>query len=122
LVAAVDSILADTASAAGSANFLLRSCPIQHQLDKPSIATMMAALGEAQPRGSAEFIESSILEAVVPSNSGFDAEDEIASWDGSTEEESSSVLPFLSQRQVLLFGQSAMPHSYAYSYLLLGSR
>jgi hypothetical protein len=81
-----------------------------------------SALGEAQPRGSAEFIESSILEAVVPSNSGFDAEDEIASWDGSTEEESSSVLPFLSQRQVLLFGQSAMPHSYAYSYLLLGSR
>jgi hypothetical protein len=81
---------------------------------------MMAALGEAQPRGSAEFVESSVLEAVVPSDSEFDVEDEIASWDGSTEEESGSVLPFLSQRQVLLFGQSAMHHSYAYSYLSLG--
>ncbi|KAL1599482.1 hypothetical protein SLS60_007285 [Paraconiothyrium brasiliense] len=65
----------------------------------------MAALTEAQPRGSAEFVESSILEAVIPSDSDFDVEDEITSWDGSNEEESGSVLPFLSQRQVILFDE-----------------
>lgn len=69
---------------------------------------MTAALAEAQPRGSAEFVESSILEAVVPSDSEFDAEEELTSWDGANEEERGSVLPFLSQRQVLLFGQSAL--------------
>ncbi|KAK7186535.1 hypothetical protein DPSP01_002035 [Paraphaeosphaeria sporulosa] len=65
----------------------------------------MAALAEAQPRGSAEFVESSILEAVVPSDSEFDAEEELTSWDGTNDEEKGSVLPFLSQRQVLLFDE-----------------
>ncbi|KAJ4354669.1 uncharacterized protein N0V89_006406 [Didymosphaeria variabile] len=69
----------------------------------------MAALTEAQPRGSAEFVESSILEAVVPSDSDFDVEDEITSWDGSNEEENGSVLPFLSQRQVLLLLDELVP-------------
>jgi len=80
----------------------------------------MATLTEAQPRGSAEFVESSILEAVVPSDSDFDVEDEISSWDGSTEEENGSVLPFLSQRQVLLFGKPTLHHVLAHSYLSLG--
>lgn len=65
----------------------------------------MATLPEAQPRGSAEFVESSILEAVIPSDSEFDVSDEISSWDGTSEEENASVLPFLAQRQVLLFGK-----------------
>ncbi|KAJ4296771.1 hypothetical protein N0V90_006819 [Kalmusia sp. IMI 367209] len=65
----------------------------------------MAAIVEAQPRASVEFVESSILEAVVPSDSVFDFEDEISAWDGSNEEENGSVLPFLSQRQVLLFDE-----------------
>lgn len=82
----------------------------------------MATLAEAQPRGSAEFVESSILEAVIPSDSQFDIEAEISSWDGSNAEESGSVLPFLAQRQVLLFGKSALHYSHAYSYLSLGSQ
>ncbi|KAF1972883.1 hypothetical protein BU23DRAFT_641908 [Bimuria novae-zelandiae CBS 107.79] len=65
----------------------------------------MASLLDAQPRGSAEFVESSILETVVPSDSEVDIEDEIVSWDGTNEEENASVLPFLSQRQVLLFDE-----------------
>jgi hypothetical protein len=60
---------------------------------------------EAAPRRSAEFVESSVLEAVVPSDSIIDIEDEITSWDGTHEDEGSSVLPSLTQRQVLLFGK-----------------
>lgn len=70
----------------------------------------MASRTEHQPRQSAEFVESSILEAVVPSDSVIDIEDEITSWDGSHEEEGGSILPTIAQRQVLLFGTySAVP-------------
>lgn len=65
---------------------------------------MAPAVAEAQPRASAEFVESSILEAVVPSNPEFNVEEELDSWDGAIDDEKGSVLPFLSQRQVLLFG------------------
>ena len=66
---------------------------------------MAAGATESQPRGSAEFVQSSVLEAIVPSNSAFDIEEEIGSWDGTIEEESSSILPFISQRRALLFGE-----------------
>lgn len=65
---------------------------------------------EAQPRGSVEFVESSVLEVVVPSASEFNVKDDISSWDGTDEEENTSVLPFLPQRQVLLFGELAPSH------------
>ena len=65
---------------------------------------MAASPAEGQPRSSAEFVESSVLEAVVPINSFIDIKDEVSSWDGSSDEDSQSIIPFLSQRQVLLFG------------------
>ncbi|KAF2691326.1 hypothetical protein K458DRAFT_426663 [Lentithecium fluviatile CBS 122367] len=65
----------------------------------------MATLAEDQPRKSAEFVESSVLEAVVPSDSVTDIEDEISSWDGTHDDESGSILPSLTQRQVLLFDE-----------------
>lgn len=74
---------------------------------------------ESQPRGSAEFVESSVLEAVVPSDSFIDLEEEISSWDGSVEEENSPILPFLSQRQVLLFGRSIKSDYLAQDVLLI---
>jgi len=58
-----------------------------------------------QPRASAEFVESSILEALVPSHSSIDLEDELESWDGSSEAGNGSVFPFIVQRQFLLFGE-----------------
>jgi hypothetical protein len=64
----------------------------------------MSTHTEYLPRRSAEFVESSILEAVVPSDSNIDIEDEISSWDGLHDDEGSSVLPSLAQRQALLFG------------------
>jgi hypothetical protein len=67
---------------------------------------MAASPKEPQPRGTAEFAESSLLEAVVPADSFIDIKDELDSWDGVVEDESSAILPFVPQRQVLLFGKT----------------
>lgn len=68
--------------------------------------TMASTHEESWPRGSAEFIESSVLEVVVPNDSDVDFDDELTSWDGTIEDESGSILPFLSQRNLLLLGKS----------------
>jgi hypothetical protein len=68
----------------------------------------MAAM-EMPPRASAEFVESSVLEAVIPSDTDIDIEDELSSWDGSNTDEAGSIVPFLTQRQVLLFGTWIIP-------------
>ncbi|KAF2496180.1 hypothetical protein BU16DRAFT_561014 [Lophium mytilinum] len=59
---------------------------------------------EERPRGSVEFAESSVLEVLAPSSS-VDIEELLQSWDGSVEDETSSILPFVSQRQFLLFDE-----------------
>jgi hypothetical protein len=60
---------------------------------------------EGPPRGSAEFVESSVLEAVVPAASSISIVDLLQSRDGSVDDENASILPFISQRQFLLFGK-----------------
>lgn len=65
---------------------------------------MTSVESEERPRRSAEFVESSVLEAVVPLASSIDIEDLLQSWDGSVESENSPVLPFIPQRPFLLFG------------------
>lgn len=77
----------------------------------------MPALPEALPRASADFVETSMLEAVVPSNSHVNLAEEINDWDGTREEEDTSLLPFLAQRQVLLFGKATVSGLHAHSYL-----
>ena len=59
---------------------------------------------EEQPRASLEFAESSVLEAVAPATSNVDLEEAFNSWDGTVEDEGASILPFVEQRHVLLFG------------------
>jgi hypothetical protein len=66
----------------------------------------MAASTESQPRSSTEFVESSVLEAVVPLSSDIDIEEDLSSWNGTADGGDGSVLPFLSQRNVLLLGTS----------------
>ncbi|KAI8936547.1 hypothetical protein NX059_006950 [Plenodomus lindquistii] len=66
---------------------------------------MPADIVAPQPRGSVDFVESSVLEAIVPNNLDVDLEDALSSWDGTTEEESGSILPFLTQRHVLLLDE-----------------
>jgi hypothetical protein len=65
---------------------------------------MSASPGELKSRSSAEFVESSVLEAIVSANSDVNVEEELRSWDGTIDDEGGSVLPFLSQRTVLLLG------------------
>lgn len=67
---------------------------------------MAADTAEAQPRQSLEFVESSVLEAVVPAKSEIDIKTAIESWDGAGHDDDGSILPFLEQRQVLLLGMS----------------
>jgi hypothetical protein len=62
------------------------------------------SLEEVQTRQSLDFVESSILEAVAPATSDVDIEEAFNSWDGTVEEENASILPFVKQRHVLLFG------------------
>jgi hypothetical protein len=65
----------------------------------------MAPSADAEPRSSAEFVESSVLEVIVPSDPGIDIGEGFEGWNGSTEDESSPLLPFISQRQLLLLGK-----------------
>ena len=65
----------------------------------------MAAL-EAQPRTSAEFVESSVLEVVVSADAEIDFKEEIQAWDGVIEDERNPLLPFITQRPLLLFGKT----------------
>ncbi|KAJ4352872.1 hypothetical protein N0V95_003847 [Ascochyta clinopodiicola] len=60
---------------------------------------------EAQPRQSLEFAESSVLEAIAPAASQVDIEEAFNSWDGTVEDDTASILPFVTQRHVLLFDE-----------------
>lgn len=60
--------------------------------------------GETRGRGSAEFVESSVLEAIVPASSDIDIEKEVQAWTGTIEDENSSILPSIPQRSLLLLG------------------
>ena len=75
---------------------------------------------EEPPRASLEFAESSVLEAIAPAASNVDIEEAFNSWDGTVEDEGASILPFVKQRHVLLFGACLLTASYkqaSYSYL-----
>jgi hypothetical protein len=59
---------------------------------------------EEEARASLDFAESSILEAIAPAASNVDIEEAFSSWDGTVGDEGASILPFVKQRHVLLFG------------------
>lgn len=60
---------------------------------------------DEEPRASLDFAESSVLEAIAPTASNVDLEDAFNSWDGTVGDEGASILPFIKQRHVLLFGR-----------------
>jgi hypothetical protein len=70
---------------------------------------MATGLGEPQPRGSVEFAERSVLEAIIPASSDIDIEDELNTWEGTAEDGSGSILPTISQRNLLLLGKCRRP-------------
>jgi hypothetical protein len=65
---------------------------------------MTTGPGELQPRGSIEFAEHSVLEAIIPASSDIDIEHELNTWEGATGDGSGSILPSIPQRNVLLLG------------------
>ncbi|KAH7414071.1 TRAPP trafficking subunit Trs65-domain-containing protein [Phaeosphaeria sp. MPI-PUGE-AT-0046c] len=67
--------------------------------------TMADNEGETRGRGSAEFVESSVLEAIVPASSEIDIEKEVQAWKGTVEDEGGSILPSIPQRSVLLLDE-----------------
>jgi hypothetical protein len=66
---------------------------------------MAASPGELTARTSAEFVESSVLEAIVPADSDINIEEVLRSWNGAIDDENGSILPIVSQRTVLLLGK-----------------
>ena len=60
---------------------------------------------ELKTRASVEFAEASVLDAIVPAVPGIDIEAAFRDWDGATPDQGSSLLPFIDQRQFLLFGK-----------------
>jgi hypothetical protein len=69
---------------------------------------MSTSPGELKSRTSAEFVESSVLESIVPATSDVNIEEQLQAWDGAIEDETGSILPFLSQRTVLLLGMPSL--------------
>jgi hypothetical protein len=66
---------------------------------------MSASPGELTARTSAEFVESSVLEAIVPADSDINVEQVLQSWNGAIDDENGSILPNIPQRTVLLLGK-----------------
>ena len=69
----------------------------------------MAGLRSPGPialRTSGEFVGSAILETIIPSASDVDLQDQFEAWDGEIPEDSTSIVPFIEQRQFLLLGKS----------------
>jgi hypothetical protein len=63
-----------------------------------------------QPRESwpsDDFLEHTIVEAFVPSASEVDLQELLEAWDGEVPKGSSSIVPFVEQRQFILFGNKA---------------
>lgn len=59
---------------------------------------------EARPRGSLEFVESSVLGTVIPSTSGFNIEEALSGSVERLDEGNDSPLAAIPQRQALFFG------------------
>ncbi len=54
---------------------------------------------------SDEFLEHAIVEAFVPSASEADLQELLEAWDGEVPTGSSSIVPFVEQRQFILLGK-----------------
>lgn len=57
---------------------------------------------------SDEFVEHTIVEAFVPSASEVDFQELLEAWDGEVPKGSSSIVPFVDQRQFILLGKELL--------------
>ncbi|KAL9090662.1 MAG: hypothetical protein Q9165_005150 [Trypethelium subeluteriae] len=66
---------------------------------------MSAHPDESKIRASVEFAEASLLDTIVPAIPNVNVQDAFYSWDGSSSGQGASLLPFIEQRQFLLFDE-----------------
>jgi hypothetical protein len=71
---------------------------------------MASVVHERISRSSAEFVQSSILETIVPSNENVNIETAFQAWDRQIDQNDESLLPFIEQRHFLLLGTSLAVH------------
>lgn len=75
---------------------------------------------ESPPRASGEFVDSSILESIVPAIPSINIREVLRTWESSVDDPNSSVLPVVPQRQFLFFGRlSVIPQRPAQTLLLI---
>lgn len=66
----------------------------------------MSSAGEDGPsRGSVDFVQSSIIEAIVPSDPTVNLDTLLREWDGQEDEHEDSLFPFVEQRHFVLLGK-----------------
>lgn len=68
----------------------------------------MASVNDGSGRTSSEFAQSSVLEAIVPSNEDIEFESLFRAWDKEGEGSDETLLPFVEQRHFLLLGRQSL--------------
>jgi hypothetical protein len=74
-----------------------------------------------QPRGSVEFVESSILDTIIPSSTGVNIEEALSGTVERFDVGSGSPLSAIAQRQILFFGKFDYHHEQFYVLLIYRS-
>lgn len=77
---------------------------------------------ESQPRGSVDFIESSILDTIIPSSTTVNIEEAVRGSVEQLDEGTASPLASITQRQILFFGTSSATSYSSISYLFIDPR
>jgi hypothetical protein len=84
-----------------------------HNNNNRSQAATMTNLQAPDPitsRSNIDFVEFGVVEAVVPAATNVDLQDLFEAWDGDIPEDSTSMVPFIDQRQFLLLGTHGATH------------
>lgn len=82
----------------------------------------MAEEAQDPPRGSIEFVESSILDTIVPHATDFDIEESLKGSVERLDDATGSPLSSIAQRNFLFFGEPSRDFSAAISYSFLDLR
>jgi hypothetical protein len=77
---------------------------------------------EGQPRGSVDFVESSILDTIIPSSTRVNIEEAVRGSVERLDEGTASPLASITQRQILFFGRSSATGHSPMSYLFIDPR
>jgi hypothetical protein len=77
---------------------------------------------ESQPRGSMDFVETSILDTIIPSSPTMNIKEALRGSVERLDEGIASPLASIAQRQILFFGKSPATSNGSMSYLFIDPR